>query len=380
MKKYLLFTFFIGSLFVLFTNTSIASTIENTTIPREVAEVIKTKLDGVDADDIRSLLKQKYIIFHLLDNEGNWKSPELAAISDSLLPAKLDMKDIKSFVDRAAIAAEANQYLMDFLNQASNKNFDNLFSKVESEGQKILPDVVSLAMALERLTIAMRNDWKVLEACSLIWKEAKESIDLKKYLSLFGRAKLVSVEVVIGQYIDSHKSGKIKGYAGRVSLPVNIMEAVIADFKKGNKENAAAGIVLAKSNPGSIIEDPVTGAGPTRWSDDGKAIDYYPPLPKKYADIYATWNMAYLSTYQDFPYFLTKLFIPQVNDYQENPEGYLYNRALALYSFVYYVTFQRIYYEDNGIETIDWQDQSLTSLWGVVNKESALKYELDQKK
>jgi len=54
-------------------------------------------------------------------------------------------------------------------------------------------------------------------------------------------------------------------------------------------------------------------------------------LPRRWADLYTTWNLAFVSHYGDFPYLMTKLLIPQVNGYQDSPEEYIYNRLLALY-------------------------------------------------
>lgn len=74
------------------------------------------------------------------------------------------------------------------------------------------------------------------------------------------------------------------------------------------------------------------------------------------------------------PYFMTKLLIPQVSGYQDTPEEYLYNRALALYTHVYFTVFSRIENEELGKERIQWNDTDLTLLWGKVNKESSRKY------
>ena len=75
-------------------------------------------------------------------------------------------------------------------------------------------------------------------------------------------------------------------------------------------------------------EDIRTGAGPTRFSEDGQRIEFRPPLPRQWADLYQTWNMAFISKYPDFPFFMAKLLIPSVSGYQGRPENYLYPRDL----------------------------------------------------
>ena len=63
-----------------------------------------------------------------------------------------------------------NKYLHDFLLQSEISYFTKILSKVEMEGGAIFPDVIAYAMVLEKLTLAMRNDWEILEACNQIWK------------------------------------------------------------------------------------------------------------------------------------------------------------------------------------------------------------------
>ena len=46
--------------------------------------------------------------------------------------------------------------------------------------------------------------------------------------------------------------------------------------------------------------------------------------------IISTWNMAFVSNYPDFPFYLAKLLIPTVSGYHSNPEGFLYPRHKSL--------------------------------------------------
>ncbi|MGB5375846.1 MAG: hypothetical protein WBN15_18855 [Polyangiales bacterium] len=103
---------------------------------------------------------------------------------------------------------------------------------------------------------------------------------------------------------------------------MNIIEAMFEDVRLGHRDNAASAWPLVKDRPGSWAREAKTGEVAARWSDDGKAISLSFALPRRWADLYATWNLAFVSHYGDFPYLMTKLLIPQVNGYQNSPQEY----------------------------------------------------------
>merc|ERR1719228_481679 len=105
------------------------------------------------------------------------------------------------------------------------------------------------------------------------------------------------------------------------------------DFLEQRLDNALAGKTLVLNRPG-LEEDKRTMAGPTEISENGQMIEFSPPLPSLWADLYETWNMAFVTRYEDWPYFLVKLLIPSVSDYHDYPEGYLYPSATALYAYI----------------------------------------------
>ena len=45
---------------------------------------------------------------------------------------------------------------------------------------------------------------------------------------------------------------------------------------------------------------------------------------------YSTWNLAFVSNYPDFPFYMAKLLIPTVSGYHGNPERFLYPRHSSL--------------------------------------------------
>ena len=48
-------------------------------------------------------------------------------------------------------------------------------------------------------------------------------------------------------------------------------------------------------NPPGLDEDKQTKAGPTSISENGQMVEFRPPLPGLWADLYSTWNMAYIT-------------------------------------------------------------------------------------
>ncbi len=339
-----------------------------------LAERIKEAIAGLRRDHIAELIRQHLIQFRLMDGAGGWQAEELAALSDWLLGEDLGTADARELVDEAARCAGANPYLIEFLNRAKGEAFDHLYRKVQTEGTTVLPSVVTYGLVLERLTQAMRNDWRIISACREIWLSAREAEGMKSHWTVFEHAKVLSIDVTVDRVLGFHESGSVAPEFTRVLLPVNIIEAMFEDIRLGNRDNAASAWPLVKDRPGSRASDAKAGDVAARWSEDRKAILLGFALPRRWADLYTTWNLAFVSHYGDFPYLMTKLLIPQVNGYRDSPEEYIYNRLLALYCQLHYTGFGRIDLARLGRDAIDWHDEALTKLWSRVNRESAEEY------
>ena len=153
-------------------------------------------------------------------------------------------------------------------------------------------------------------------------------------------------------------------------LITNIMEAVIEDENHGLLDNANTGEILAK-----YVQTPEydnrTGSGPCQFSSKfnypNQTMECSMPLPLKWADLYSTWNLAFVSNFPDFVYYLPKLLIPSVSGYQNNPASYLWSRVLALYTYIHWTMNWNIYYD---FERIQWKQDSITQNWGSANKKS----------
>jgi hypothetical protein len=343
-------------------------------VAMSIAERIKEVIAGLRRDRITELIGQHLVQFRLIDGTGRWQAEELAALGDWLLGEDLDTDDALKLVDEVAHSAGANPYLAEFLDRAKGEPLDRLYRKVQLEGATVLPSVVTYGLLLERLTQSMRNDWRLIEACREIWLRARDAEDMKSHWTVFEHAKVRSIDITINRVLGFHESGSVAPEFTRVLLPMNIIEAMFEDIRLGNRDNAASAWPLVRDRPGSWAREAKTGEVAARWSDDRKAILLSFALPRRWADLYTTWNLAFVSHYGDFPYLMTKLLIPQVNSYQDSPEEYIYNRLLALYCQLHCTGFGRIDLASQGRDAIDWHDDALTKLWSSVNRESAEKY------
>ena len=206
--------------------------------------------------------------------------------------------------------------------------------------------------------------------------------------NLFSLAKVLSVEQLIKRRVQTLKTRELR--QGRFSLlkledfffemslqeyginslTVNIMEAVLEDERLGHFDNAYTGEFLAKYTH-SKEYDPRTGSGPCQFSSSLQSLECPQPLPLHWADLYSTWNMAFVSGFPDFVYYLPKLLIPSVSNYQDNPAEYIDTRGLALYTFIHW---KLNWNNFNNNEKIQWSEVSLTRDWGAANKISTQDY------
>ena len=148
------------------------------------------------------------------------------------------------------------------------------------------------------------------------------------------------------------------------------MEAVLEDERRGLVDNAEAGEVLAKYVH-TAEHDNRTGSGPCQFTSSGQFMECPQPLPLKWADLYSTWNLAFVSNFPDFVYYLPKLLIPSVSGYQNNPSSYIWSRTLALYTYIHWWINWNI---NNNFEKIQWKQDSITQNWGLANKMSKNEY------
>ncbi|MBF0312957.1 MAG: hypothetical protein HQK52_06050 [Oligoflexia bacterium] len=355
----------------------------DSSVSKMIAHSLKKSIKEWNSKEIHEVMKRQYIKMRLMDKQGQWLVPELATISQELLPTDLSPQYIDNFIDKMAVNAEKNSYLKKFLDQTKLDNFPKLKEKMQSEEQYVFPDVIAYALVLDKFTKASREDWRVLKACYHHWKDqSRPGSGIYDNISWFQLAKLFSVEAAIKKMIEFHENPQAlvdnPGFCSFL-LPLNIWEAILDDFRKGNFDNGICGITLANYGPDEQINE-ATGTGPAEWSKDNKGILLGIPLAKKWDDLYSTWNMAFVSDYSDFPYKIAKLIIPQVGDHIKNDKEYIYNRGIALYAHVHHAYFGYADLIAQGKKTIDWSDPVLTEQWGKINQESAKEYVAELRK
>jgi hypothetical protein len=340
-----------------------------------ISSIVKDAFDGWTPEQTRTLVTEHLITYRLLDKQGGWVENDLKKHADFLLPKDFGEGAILDFIDEMASNAQANPYLLSFLERASSSSFEELSDRVHKEGSKTFRSVVTHALVLDRITRLMADDLNFLQTVRHLWQKARESANIAKDLTWFEKAKIASVEKpIIIQYEKFRAGQEIPPDFMRWMLSLNIMEAVLLDRVNGRRDNAYAGWVLASHRPGAIKKDPRTDSGPSGWSTGRKAVSLFPPLPRLWADLYHSWNLAFCMQFKTFPWLMTKLLIPCVSGYQTQPETYLYYRILALFAYLNYTFLWRSDRLNNGIEGPNWEDKALLALWGKVNAESADNY------
>lgn len=353
----------------------------------KIAAIVKSKIAEVTDDQMLNLMKKQFVQMRLMDESGNWAAPELKAHSNELLPVRVYRSEILNFIDDVASTANKNDYLRGFLESAKNTKFKTLQMNVDLQGHIVFPVAVAYAMDLERLTKVLRNDWTALRACSRVWEAARKKehliIEMIKQIpkegvavTTFDIAKLFSVQMPIDSILTYQEEGKVPADFLKVMLPVNIGEAIGIDMKDKFFANAAAGAVLAANPPGGKSNS-LTGEGPAQWSSDGNAIRVNMPLAEQWANLYSTWNLAFVSNIASGPFVMSKLLIPQVANHYGNSSEYIYNRAIALLAHLHYALLGRLDHGTQLSTNIDWRDSELTEAWGAYNLKAATSYQVD---
>ena len=333
-------------------------------------------LTPYDATEMAHRMAGHYQTLHLLDSEGNWVSPLLESRSKELLPGYVTMTECEGFLQQMMEFSLRNPFFASFLDQAATMRFPILEEKFRAEGATVIPDALAFAMALDRITRACCDDFRILESCYKITKKALRQTGAFRRAPFFYQTKMRSIDPVIYFTIQAHKRPPEKLGKGSASrfLQINILEAVLSDLLMGLNNNAKAGWVLAVHKAGNRKVDLRNGAGPNYWSADGRTICLRHPFQKTWADLYQLWNMAFVSKIEEFPYVISKLLIPEVSGYANQPDTYMYKRIIALYLFMAWCFFDRSHRLTHHLPLLQWYDPSLTRFWGKYAREAALRY------
>lgn len=338
-----------------------------------IVNVGKAAVADMSGEETKKRMTAKYQTLRLLDSDGQW-IPALHAYANELLPAELDGKKLTKRVEQMASAASDNPYLMKFLGKAEGESFGRLSNQVKTDGASVLRDSLAHAEVLQRLTSVMAQDHATNEACREHWAQVADSNpEFWKVQNVFQVCKTKSVNLGLDEINKAQRTGDVDPNLLGFVLPLNILEATLVDLhqayfgvpgaKEGHLGNAEAGWILAKNGP--------QGAGSSTLTEDGNLLQIRPKAVKAWDDLYATWNMDFITAGPHWPQMITKLLVPSVNDYKNEPETYIHRRALALQTTMYFLALRKL---DGQVNHTDWRDSSLSNLWGKTNQESAREY------
>ena len=368
--KFILWTSFYGLTVCSFRQQS---DLRSTRITNSIAQEVNKYLLDMSSENITSKMKKHYQTMKLMNKSDAWVHPYFykRSYSNWLLPENnISAEDLTKLVDAMAENAAKNPYLIEALKFLSQGSYPNIYNKIKEEGCEVIPDVISLAMVLERLTVVLSEDWRLFEVCHDIWKTPFGKYNVKNAFTkvtenLFPAAKYLSVKEVARRRIKAFKSQTFERNAWINPLVVNILEAVLEDERLEHFDNAEVGKILAKY-PHTKYHDSETNSGPCKFSSNRKHIGCSPSLPLHWTNLYITWNMAFVTKSKSFVYAFPKLLIPSVTDYQDRPESFLDKRVVSLYAYINWLV--------NADLKIDWSNKSFTQDFGKVNLRSKQDY------
>jgi hypothetical protein len=330
---------------------------------------IKRSVKKIDSERMKKLMIKHYKQLRIIDENGRWATEKLELRSDYLLPRleELSGQKIDEFIDEIFTLSKRNNYLNEFVESTKGKTYNYLRKKFIREGHVVMPEVISYALVLDRLTVVFREDWTLLNDYKLLMNKIRKETNLKKFLGVASRVKLISVEKPINRMILSHENNFVNENFFKFLLPINIMEAAAYESTMKNFNNAKAGYVLARKYPESNIF-------PARFSNDNTGILIGVPRPLLWADLYSVWNLAFVSHFKYWPFMLVKLLIPSVANYEKEPRGYMYNRVIALYVHMHYILLGRMDGGSNRVNIMNWYSEKLTKEFGDSNYRSSQNY------
>ena len=186
-------------------------------------------------------------------------------------------------------------------------------------------------------------------------------------LAPFELFKLGTVERSL-ELFSEHRTGRsrLPPHFGQVGLPINIVEAICEDLRRGQLLNACAGVPLLLARPGSR---------PAALSADSRrAVAMHMPQSEEWKQLYVSWNLAFTSTWADSPFFAAALAAPCVIG--SRTEEFLFHRAFALHLHIcaQLTRRQQLGVRDGSLPVQaerDWHDEGVSEAWGRVNLEAA---------
>ena len=82
-----------------------------------------------------------------------------------------------------------------------NGNYPTLLTKLEEEGEVVIPTAVTLAYVLEKMTQTMKQNWRFTKVCNQIWSQFDDISKIIEFSrvdgNLFTLVKVLTLQQVI---------------------------------------------------------------------------------------------------------------------------------------------------------------------------------------
>jgi hypothetical protein len=269
-----------------------------------------------------------------------------ANIDESLF----NRESVHSFLDRMKKAIKQNDIFLTFVLNFTKTDIDSSF-------EPYVIDFVTYCYVLEVLVVNLSKDEELFQNVLSTINDERENGNLTKdwrdYASLFQRAKINSILPFIPdlspkKVAESHKGKKYVddtySPSSRIGLSINITEAVLQDLNLGHIDNAKAGYELAFMD--GLLDFSKTSNEKRVLVANTSSMYRYSSFPRNWSDLYNAWNLVFVGNFDEFPYYAAKLLFPEVSDYKDDPEQYLYPRLLGLWLHIHYVIYEATHGHD----------------------------------
>mmetsp|Transcript_18915 Transcript_18915/g.31675 ORF Transcript_18915/g.31675 Transcript_18915/m.31675 type:complete len:478 (+) Transcript_18915:32-1465(+) len=273
-------------------------------------------------------------------------------------------RDLRRFLVAVGRPVAANPLLVAFIEQHAA-----LLHVSGAEAHRLL----HYCLLMHLVTQALAEDPALAAAVFGAQRQARQQpqANTRLNLSLFELAKILTVERSLELFISHRSRGvPLPPNFGETGLPFNILEAVLQDATLlRHTPNACAGIPLMMARPGLM--------GDASLSPDArKVVRMHVPQPRAWKDLYVSWNLAFTTTYADFPYFAMALLAPCVMG--ALPEEFIFHRTFALHLHITaWLVARQTSGSSRGFNVMgerDWRMESLTDAWGVYNLRHAWQF------
>ncbi|MEO1334851.1 MAG: hypothetical protein AAFV29_04375, partial [Myxococcota bacterium] len=123
-----------------------------------------------------------------------------AALVERILPSP-DHSEVADLIEQSARHAQRNPFLVQVIAELGCNGLTDLGPKKTTAWSKDAVDVIAYALVLERLTVACRQDWRVMKAFMRYWRGMRKQLKWRAYAQRFLVLKLLSVEYPLAQLL-----------------------------------------------------------------------------------------------------------------------------------------------------------------------------------